>query len=170
MCQKVQNGGGGWEGQGVISELLAAPSVLYQGGEGWQCAMARSQGYLPLKQTGLPSFSWLVPFLSPSGKVLAHGGMPLCSRLTNGLAGSSFVCWLCCCPGTAALELLPCALLAWFSTPCRNPTDVHAVFPCMLLQGAVEQKPGRLLPEILLSSCRLTTVSRKCVFCVKKNW
>lgn len=77
-----------------------------------------------------------------------------------------------CAGSAAALELLPCAVLGWFSSPCFQRKSygccwvttvyrVHAVFPCVLLQGAMEQKPGRLLPEILLSSSRLPLVSQK---------
>lgn len=64
----------------------------------------------------------------------------------------------CCCPATAAV----CSAgLFRVLASSKNPTDVHAALPGTLLQGAVEQKPGRLLPEVLLSSSRLPGVSQK---------
>lgn len=135
---------------------MAAASVLYQGGEGWHGAMASSQGNLPLKQTALPASAllacaFLVPF-SPPRKVLAGSIVRLCSRLRSRLAGSSL-----CVPLSAA-AMCSAGLLQQAWLPAKIP---HAAFPCMLLQGAMEQKPGRLLPEILLSSPRLPVVSQK---------
>lgn len=65
---------------------------------------------------------------------------------------------LCCCPATAATSS---AGLVRVLAASKNPTDGRAAFPGMLLQGAVEQKAGRLLPEILISSSRLPGVSQK---------
>lgn len=174
MCQKVQNGGGGWEEQGVISELVAAASVLYQGGEGWQCAMARSQGNLPLKQTGLPgclllACAFFCPLQAPPDKCW-HTVPWLCARAWQTCLQAPHVC----AGSAAALELLPCALLGWFSTPCFQQkshrcacsSSVHAAAGSC---GAETWKIASRDLAFLLQDPNSFTETR-CILCVRKNW
>lgn len=171
MWWKVQNGGG-WNEESVITDPAAADFDLYQGGVGWHSAMARSQGNFPLKHTGLPS--WLLqscaffcpPKAAPEKCLYATAW--LCAQaLHRGLQA-----WHLSAGCAALLELLLCAVLGWFSSACFQQKShkccwvttvctVCAVFLCMLLQGAMEQKHRRSLSQNLLTCFRLSVVSQK---------
>lgn len=149
--------------------LLALLS--YQGGVGCHTAMARSQGHLPLKQTGLPGWlllacAFFVPcrILQKNAGTQRHDFAPksykrACRLVKYVLA---LLSWNCC----RVLYWVGSAVLASSKTPmgvAGLPLSTECVQSfCACCCGVLmEQKPGKLLPEILLPSSRLPVVSQK---------
>lgn len=163
----------------VSSRLLALCFIRVEKGGTVQWPGAKAT-FLQSKQDCQAVFSCLVPFLSPSGsprKMLAYSSMTLCSHLTNGLAGSSFMCWLCCCPGTAAMcctglvqqSLLP-AKIPWMllGYHCLQSACSFSMHAAAGSYGAETWKiASRDLALLFQTPISFTEI--RCVLCVRKN-
>lgn len=128
MCQKAQNGGGGWREEGVISELgpLALCFIRVEKG-GTVNGQEPRQPPSKVNRTARLSSPGLCLFLFPSGsprKTLACSVRTLCSRLTNGLliyVLALLLPWNCChvlCwVGSAVRKSHGCC---WVTTECKQ--------------------------------------------------
>lgn len=172
-------GGGGWK-EGAISELTAAGFCVLSG---WrrvaQCnGQEPRQPFSKVNRTARLASSVLClfcPLQAPPEKCWHTAAWLRAHALQMGLQAPYL-----CAGSAAALELLPCALLGWFSSPCFQrkshgrcwvtATECMQLFCaccCRKLWSRNLEDSSRDLAFLFQTPVSFTEIG--CVLCVRKN-